>query len=290
MKNTTKLVLSLLLAGAFTARSSGAEEVAGSGVSAALTIVLAVEPGSDVAEDDVRRAVAGELGARVVVSGESRPPHASSLAVSSKSGILSVTYKDDRGRTVRRELTAPADGLARVRTIALLAGNLARNEADELASRDTKQPADDARGQVVLRVAPGEVARAEIDARPAPRATVVAAPVVVPQADEDPGSTQRTVGWVTLGAGALAGGAGAVLASVARGHLRDLQTTCAPNCSESEVDSVSRESTLATVLLVGGGALAVTGIVLVLTAPRARDARAVAFGLGPGNVRLVGSF
>src|SRR5690349_14733402 len=87
-------------------------------------LVVSVEEGSDVAEDEVRRAVDAELRAA--------PDGAAHLVVRSKDGVIVVTYRDRRGRTIARELTAPADGAARVRLIALLAGNLARNEAEEL--------------------------------------------------------------------------------------------------------------------------------------------------------------
>jgi len=100
-------------------------------------VVVSVERGSDVSAGDVERAIARELGEQTKQPGDPTAEHAVRLDVRSRNGALSVAFRDARGRRLVREVTAPRDGAARVSLIALLAGNLARNEADELLARTT---------------------------------------------------------------------------------------------------------------------------------------------------------
>jgi hypothetical protein len=89
------------------------------------------------------------------------------------------------------------------------------------------------------------------------------------------GAAQRTIGWTTGGFGAAALVAGGVLGLLALEANSTADTLCpgiAP-CGDSRgIDASSRAhsfGTAATISLVGGAALVVTGIVLLATAPRA---------------------
>jgi hypothetical protein len=216
-------------------------------------VVVAVDSSSDVAEDEVRRAVGAELGARIARAEDEPPPDAGHLTVRSRNGVLRVTFRDAKGRTLEREVTAPADGAARVRMIALLAGNLARNEADDLA-----HSANDQRSEIIMRVAPGETARAEIS------------PAVPPRAPTQPGvgSTQRTLGWVAVIGGASLTAVGVGLSVSGKSAEDDLQK-CKPKCSQSDVDSAKTRMEIGSAFLVGGVVVAAGGVVLLLTAPSA---------------------
>lgn len=107
------------------------------------------------------------------------------------------------------------------------------------------------------------------------------------------GRGQRVLAWVVAG-GALAGVAvGTVGLVMQRGHADELnalpayqRNPCAstPACVDGR-DSANSASTLAWVGYAAGGALAVTSLVLFLTAPSARSTArraGVACGAGPG--------
>jgi hypothetical protein len=216
-------------------------------------LVLHVDAGSDVAEDEVRRAIAAELGETLGTEGTG----ARRIDVRSTGGVVRVTFRDARGRTLEREVTAPADGAARVRLIALLAGNLARNEADDLV----KRPADD-RTELILRVAPGETARAEVSPAAAPPAVVP--PPAPPPSD---GSTQRTIGWIGVVAGAVTAAGGALLALSASSDNSTLENQCVPSCLASDLDAARRKALIGDVMMGAGALVGIGGAVLVLTAP-----------------------
>ncbi len=99
------------------------------------TLVVVVEHGSDVSAAEVMRAVARELGEKTTTPDDAAPQRTGRLDVRSRHGVVDVTFRDPRGRTLEREVAAPGDRRARVSLIALLAGNLARNEADDLVPR-----------------------------------------------------------------------------------------------------------------------------------------------------------
>lgn len=88
-----------------------------------------------------------------------------------------------------------------------------------------------------------------------------------------PGSTQRLLGWVFTGVGAIAVGTGFGFGFVAKSKndeaRRDYCTSV--SCSsrgDAILDDADRAAAVSTVLVVGGAAIAASGIVLVLTAPR----------------------
>jgi hypothetical protein len=268
------------------------------------TLVVAVEEGADVAPDDVRKAVAGELGETVIGPKDPAPPDAERIEVRSHNGVIHVAFHDARGRTLERELTAPADGATRVRMIALLAGNLARNEAADLVAHPDPDAPDaagaaapgggDSLSHVSVDVAPGQELRVRLapaalqkaeDVTPAsdapPRSSAAIAPTI-PQSSGGEGSTQRTLGWIGIGTGAAAVAAGIALRVMAA-HENASTIACAPgNCSAKDLFSQDSSSSSKIVAsnwaLALGGALAATGVILELTAPSSTPSTRIAIG------------
>ena len=250
-------------------------------------IVLSLDDGSDVAEPDVRAAVAAELDGRVAPATGDALVAAPRLDVRSRDGIVTVRFRDAAGRTIERQLTAPADGAARVRTIALLAGNLARNEAAELTGSHAPEsaPAPASGSQVVVHVAPGDSARVEVvgraDVAPppaAPPAAVRRSPEETPTSD---GSAQRTVGWVAVGAGVVTAAVGGYLGVRASADLeRQLATRTTPD----QLDAAHQRIITDRLVLAAGALVAAGGLVVVLTAPHA-TARAPATSAATATTR-----
>jgi len=266
-------------------------------------LVVAVERGSDVAPDDVRSAVAGELGEPVVGPNDPAPADARRVEVRSHDGVIHVAFHDAHGHTIERELTAPADGATRVRMIALLAGNLARNEAADLvvhpepdAAPDAAAPAPagegDSMSHVKVDVAPGQELRVRLVPAAlqkvedeSPGSKPATAPII-PQASGSEGSTQRTLGWIGIGMGAAAVGAGVALRVMAA-HDGSSAISCAPgDCSKSPfVDDGSQPKIVASNwALAIGAALGATGVILELTAPSSTPSTRIA--IGPTGVVL----
>jgi hypothetical protein len=109
-----------------------------------------------------------------------------------------------------------------------------------------------------------------------PRSSVDAAP---PAAGTPPaeGSIIPTLGWIGLGTGAVMLVASGVFYGLAIADKHDLESTCAayPRCRDDELvaarsldDGARTKTTIATIGLVAGVALVVTGGVLLLTTPR----------------------
>ncbi|MBW2525459.1 MAG: hypothetical protein JRI23_14835 [Deltaproteobacteria bacterium] len=106
-----------------------------------------------------------------------------------------------------------------------------------------------------------------------------------PDAPESDGSTQRILGWTAGGVGVAAAGVGVVLRVLALGKDSESNDYCRPDdpmvCTaeggelRDEAQSLELGSTIA---WVGGGALVVTGIVLLLTAPSGSDSAESASG------------
>jgi hypothetical protein len=105
------------------------------------------------------------------------------------------------------------------------------------------------------------------------------------------GATQRTVGWVTLGIGGASLAASGIVTAIALGKKSDLgceENRCSP-ADRDEVDGYNSLRTVSTVTFFAGVALGATGVVLLVSAPSGNGTE-VALALGPGSVRLNGSF
>ncbi len=135
--------------------------------------------------------------------------------------------------------------------------------------------------------------------KPAPRSThrtLSRAPVKPPE----PGSTQRTLGYTIGTLGLLSIGGGSFLAYRAHSLNEDSRAHCLveePNACSAEGASLRDQArnfgNVATGVLVAGGALTATGIVLLLTAPsRSEEKTKVGFTLTPhgGSLAATGRF
>ena len=122
-------------------------------------------------------------------------------------------------------------------------------------------------------------------APPPPPSGVVAADIEPPRS-----GSQRTVGLV-LGAGGLVSlGVGAVFGARAISKNGDAEDQCPNNrcttqAGEDVNDQAKSAATLANVFVIGGAALAVTGVVLYLTAP-APDATTASISNDGNGLRL----
>jgi hypothetical protein len=148
---------------------------------------------------------------------------------------------------------------------------------------------------VVLRFAGSANATAAVPTAAVPPSQgVLAQPV--PTQDRPRGSTQRLIGFVTLGVGGAGLLLGAVTGVVAMGKESDLSENprCANNeCGPSQQDQVDSYNSLRSVSTVGfiaGGVLAATGVVLVLTSPSRPASAHAALWLGPGSAGFKGAF
>ena len=120
------------------------------------------------------------------------------------------------------------------------------------------------------------------------------APVAVPRARE-PRSSRKPVGFAALAIGGAGVVAGAISGGLAIGKHESLAAACTKGVCVDQDSTISSFHTLGTVSDVGlfvGGAIAVTGLVLVVTAPKTSPAKQawVAPIVGPGFVGAAGSF
>ena len=111
-----------------------------------------------------------------------------------------------------------------------------------------------------------------------------------PGPDEMPGvgNGQRTVGWVVGGVGLAGMAAAGVVSFLARSQFDTAKGEQSSNARQAATDShqAGQLADIATALVVGGGALTATGLVLWLSAPRAH----VSVGLNGPGVLLTGAF
>ena len=113
------------------------------------------------------------------------------------------------------------------------------------------------------------VASAQAAAGPAIAATGTGAPPATPPepASSSP-SPIRTAGFVTAGVGVAALAGGVVVGLLAKGKESDAQSMCrgtvCPESAESKFDSAKSLATLSNVFIIGGSALSVAGIGMVV--------------------------
>jgi hypothetical protein len=156
--------------------------------------------------------------------------------------------------------------------------------------------------EVPFSVAEGKTAAVNVELKPAAAAPKAAPPpppprpeVPAPQPAAKGGSTQKILGWSSLGIGGGALLMGAVTGGVALKKHGDLAAVCqGGHCTgqDAAISSYHTMGTLSTVGFIAGGALAVTGVVLVVTSPKAKPGKeaAVIPIVGPGFVGAEGRF
>jgi hypothetical protein len=156
----------------------------------------------------------------------------------------------------------------------------------------------------------GQPVRVEVTLAEAQHETVVlrfsaAAPVTSgaaaapPAAQRDAGTTsdgktQRTLGWVAVGAGAVGVGVGTVFGIMALGKKSQLDDNpacvddrCAPSQTDA-VDAYNLRRTVSSVGFIAGGVLAGVGVVLLVTAPSQK--RTAELWVSPSSAGLRGTF
>ena len=158
-----------------------------------------------------------------------------------------------------------------------------------------------------LDLEPGKKTEVSVDAGPPSKSTALSGNKLTPgptKAEGGEGSTQRTLGVVGMISGGvvLAAGAAFGIYALDRGAVYGSHCNHTTNACDAEgVDAASSVSWLApvsTILIVAGGALATTGVVLFLTAPKKKDsatgsmyhAPTVALSPTVGGLRLSGTF
>ncbi|MBL8682201.1 MAG: hypothetical protein JNK05_23745 [Myxococcales bacterium] len=169
-------------------------------VAQAQPAVVTALPGPVVSAESVRAQIASEMGAPAVLASPSvasSPLTASSargtlLIFVSPDGRLTVRWTARSGARLERSVPAPSDPIELVRTIGVLAANLAQDPMSELVSRDPNAPVapipPNAPVHVVIALQPGQVI--------APSATVAPAPAPVqPQPQAQPQPVQAPIPW-----------------------------------------------------------------------------------------------
>ena len=112
------------------------------------------------------------------------------------------------------------------------------------------------------------------------------------------GSTQKTIGWISIGvggAGLIVGGVTGFMAMSKRSSLSDSGSCSADlkHCSpelDSKVRTYNGLRTVSTIGLYAGGVLAVAGVTLLLTSPKQESKPTVVLWLSPNGAALTGGF
>jgi len=120
-----------------------------------------------------------------------------------------------------------------------------------------------------------------------------AAPITPPPSEAPPSNTQRVVGYVVGGLGLVSLGVGTFFSFKGKGAYDDSNANghCVANrCDPTGVslrDDAKSNALVATVTMGAGAVLLGAGVVLVLTAPKAKS---IAISPGPGSLSVSGTF
>ena len=158
-------------------------------------------------------------------------------------------------------------------------------------------------GQVMLQfaqaAAPAAPIKTNVPAQPNNPTQPTTVPMNPPPAKENKGGNgKKVVGWMGVGlggAGLVVGAVSGILASSKRSSLLD-SGTCSVDgrhCASSQSNDVNAYNSLRTVSSVGfiaGGVLAVTGVTLLLTAPKQESQPRVGLWMAPSSAGLYGGF
>jgi hypothetical protein len=140
-------------------------------------------------------------------------------------------------------------------------------------------------GHVKIETGPGEqtvVVPMLADESSAPMGPAPAAGAASVSSDEGSshdGSTQRAAGWITLGVGVAAVGAGTFFGIRTLSDKSTVDEHCVgSHCDDAGLranDAAKDSATLSTIAFIVGGAVLATGIALLVTSPRTRGVAAV---------------
>jgi hypothetical protein len=159
-------------------------------------------------------------------------------------------------------------------------------------------------GEGTVQVAEGKSATLTIELKPDTKASTPVGPVAPGQnppaagqapSDAKPSSTLRTVGFVGIGVGGAALAMGAITGGLALAKHGDLAKACPDGHCVNQQDALSSYHTmglLSTIGFISGGAVAATGVVLAIVAPKpkpAKEARITPL-VGPTFVGAQGRF
>jgi hypothetical protein len=144
-------------------------------------------------------------------------------------------------------------------------------------------------------------AEAVVDAREGATASVklelgaVATNAPPPPPPPSSGSARKTIGFIVLGFGGAGLALGGIAGAAAIGKHSTLANECPGGACQSakagaDLKSYHNVGTLSTIGFIGGGALAATGLVLVLTAPKPAPAGEAAFVVSPTGLGFTRSF
>ena len=202
--------------------------------------------------------------------------------------------------TVIITVTGPADPVVSIDGVAVSQASLGvkrfidpgehtvRASADGYVPSEAKLSATEGRSEAVTLTL--ELARASPPKEPSPSKEpsprVVAKTGPPDRATARGSSFQRTIGFVSLGAGVGALGIGAAMGGVALTDDADLQDRCpdgqCPHVELSRTEGYERMRWLAVGSLAAGGALAITGTTLVLTSDKESEAAPPQRAIGAG--------
>ena len=233
----------------------------------------------------------------------SNAPRVTLDGIEVRAAALGVKRPVDPGKHV---FTASAPGFVTNEVTVNLAEGKSESVTLELKPRQIEPPP-------VVAVAPAAKAPAAKPpaanppvARPMPTpAPTAPAPMTPAQTEPAPeqikgnGSTQTPIGFVALGVGAAGLLVGGITGGLALGKHGDITKSCPEgHCApgqeamfKPEIDSYNTMGTISTIGFIAGGALAATGVVLMLTAPKKMTTQATVTPLiGLGFVGAMGSF
>jgi hypothetical protein len=162
------LAICLVFVSLSAAAEARAETAPGAETATSTELPLKLELGSSKLDaESVRKAIELELKRPVVLT--SAPGDAASLSlVVHRNHTVTVSYRSSTGSTRSRSIVIPEDGARGAEVIALLAGNLSRDEAAELLADLAAKPAQPAPAAVAATSDGPEPVAEERAAEPAP--------------------------------------------------------------------------------------------------------------------------
>lgn len=232
----------------------------------------------------------------ITVTG-SDAPRVTLDGVEVRTAALGAKRPVDPGKHV---IVASAAGLATSEVTVILAEG--KSESVTLAL-EPPRAAPPAPVVVVAPVAPATTHLAAVPVPlPPPTTPAIAPPApLAPEPDHVAvhGSPRKTLGFVALGAGGVGLLVGGITGGLALSKHGDIAKSCpeghCPKGTEASyqpaIDSYGTMGTVSTIGFLAGGALAATGVILIVTAPKPKTTLgAITPVVGPGYLGATGSF